>query len=368
MIESRAAVAHGAGEPLKVETVMFDDPGDGEVVVRVRAAALCHSDLHVINGALPAVPMIMGHEAGGIVEAVGPGVSGLKLGDHVIFSFIPACGHCHFCQRGKTVMCERGPAPAGLPLSGRYQARLADGAEIGQMQRLGAFSERTVVHEDSCTMVPADMNLAAASLLSCGFTTGAGAVLSAAATQPGDSVVVIGAGGVGHAAVMGAVIAGASTIIAVDVQASKLDSARRFGATATVNASETDWVAAVRELTGGYGADRAISSLTQSTGEHLQQLIAAVSRGGTAVMVGSVTGLASIDVPPRGLVWEAKTLVGTLYGTHDPRREQVRFIDLYRAGRLPLDDLITATYGLDEINVALADLSAGKNIRGVIEM
>ena len=368
MIESRAAVAHAPGEPLQVQTVLFDDPRQGELVVRVRAAALCHSDLHVINGALPDVPMIIGHEAGGIVESVGPGVTAVVPGDHVIFSFIPACGHCHFCMRGTTVMCERGPSPTGLPLSGNYQARLPDGRAVGQMQRLGAFSERTVVHEDSCTVVPGDMDLKAASLLSCGFTTGAGAVLSAAGTRPGDSVVVIGAGGVGHAAVMGAVIAGASTIIAVDVQAHKLESARRFGATAVVDATQGDWVGAVRKLTGGYGADRAISSLTQSTAEHLQQLIASVSKGGTAVMVGSVTGLNSIDVPPRGLVWEAKTLVGTLYGTHDPQREQVRFIDLYRAGRLPLDDLITATYSLEEINVALADLASGKNIRGVVEM
>lgn len=368
MIESRAAVAHAPGEPLRVETVFFNDPGEREVVVRVQAAALCHSDLHVINGALPSVPMIMGHEAGGIVEAAGPGVTKLAPGDSVIFSFIPACGHCHFCQRGTSVMCERGPSPAGVPLAGAYQARLADGRELGQMQRLGAFSERTVVHEDSCTVIPADMDVKAASLLSCGFTTGAGAVLDAAGTRAGDSVVVIGAGGVGHAAVIGAVVAGASTIIAVDVQPHKLQSALRFGATAVVDASDGDWVAAVKELTGGYGADRAISSLTQSTSEHLRELVASVSKGGTAVMVGSVTGLSSIDVPPRSLVWEAKTLVGTLFGTHDPQREQVRFIDLYRAGRLPLDDLITATYSLDDVNVALADLASGKNIRGVMVM
>jgi Zn-dependent alcohol dehydrogenase len=286
----------------------------------------------------------------------------------VIFSFIPVCGHCHFCSRGTPVMCERGPSPAGLPLSGSYQARLPSGEEVGQMQRLGAFSERTVVHEDSCAVIPLDVSMAAASLLSCGFTTGAGAVLDAASTRPGDSVVVIGAGGVGHAAIIGAVVAGAATIIAVDVQPHKLQSALRFGATAIVDASDGDWVAAVRELTGGYGADRAISSLTQSTPEHLRELVAAVSKGGTAVMVGSVTGLDSIDVAPRGLVWEAKTLVGTLFGTHDPQRAQTRFIDLYRAGRLPLDDLITSTYGLDEVNVALADLAVGKNIRGVILM
>jgi S-(hydroxymethyl)glutathione dehydrogenase/alcohol dehydrogenase len=367
MIESRAAIALASGSPLAIETVYFEEPVEHEVLVRISAAAICHSDLHTINGPMAHLPMIIGHEAAGVVERIGPGVSSLTVGDAVIFSFIPSCGRCHYCRRGMTVVCERGPSPAGLPLSGRYGASLPDGTPVAQMQRLGAFSERTVVHEDSCMAIPAGVDPKAASLLACGFTTGAAAVTSAAATQEGDSVVVIGAGGVGHAALMGAVIAGASTIIAVDVDERKLESAVRFGATATINATKVDWVPRVIELTEGHGADRAISCVTSTAPEALAELVAATSRGGTAVMVGSVSALSSIDLPPRVLMWEAKTLTGALFGSQNPQLEQSRFLDLYRAGRLPLGDLITATYTLDQVNDAMDDMAAGRNIRGVIE-
>jgi len=367
MIESRAAVAFETGSPLVIETVRFEEPLEHEVLVTMSAAAICHSDLHTINGPMPYLPMIIGHEAAGVVERVGAGVSSLAPGDAVIFSFIPSCGRCHYCRRGMTVVCERGPSPAGLPLSGSYRASLRDGTPLAQMQRLGAFSERTVVHEDSCMAIPAGVDPKAASLLACGFTTGAAAVTSTAATREGDSVAVIGAGGVGHAAVIGAVIAGASVIIAVDVDERKLESARRFGATATINATSEDWVARVQELTDGHGADRTISCVTSTAPDQLAALVRATSRGGMAVMVGSVTGLDRIDLPPRVLMWEAKTLAGALFGGHNPQREQARFLDLYRAGRLPLDELITATYTLDQVNEAMDDMAAGRNIRGVIE-
>ncbi len=368
MIETRGAVLRTPDSPLSVETIEFDRPHTEEVLVRLAATALCHSDLHNIKLS-SYVPMLMGHEAAGVVEEVGEAVRTLAPGDKVIFTFVPACGRCYFCLRGMSVDCERGSGIGGRGelLDGTYRARTADGASLGQSTRLGALSERVVVHEDSCVKVPADTDLRVASLLSCGFTTGAGAAINIAKTEVGDSVVVIGVGGVGTAAIQGAVVAGAAEIIAVDVAEHKLESARRFGATRSVDA-RSDWVKAVRDATGGHGADRALLCVGNATDELVGATVAAVRKGGTAVLVGATVGLTHLAVRPAGALMAGhKVITGTMYGSNNPRRDQLRFLDLHRAGRLKLAEMITATYSLDQVNEGLADLAAGRNIRGVVE-
>ncbi len=368
MIGTRAAVLHKPDSPLSVETVEFEPPRAQEVLVRMVATALCHSDLHNIKLAAY-VPMIMGHEAAGVVEQIGTGVTTLVPGDKVLFTFVPSCGRCYFCLRGMAVDCERGSGMRGRGelLDGTYRARSADGTPVGQATRLGAFSERVVVHEDSCIKVPTDTELRVASLLSCGFTTGAGAAINVAKTEIGDTVVVIGVGGVGTAAIQGALIAGAGEVIAVDIAEHKLESARRFGATRTIDA-RGDWPRAIRDATGGHGADRALLCVGNISDEMVAGTVNAIRKGGTAVLVGATVGLTHLAVRPAGaLMVGHKIITGTLYGSLDPRRDQLRFLDLHRAGRLKLAEMITATYTLDQVNDGLADLAAGRNIRGVIE-
>lgn len=361
MIESRAALMRSAGQPLSVEAVTYQDPQEGEVLVRVVAASVCHSDLHTIANGAPHLPMIIGHEAAGVIEAVGPGVIDVQPGQKVALSFVPSCGRCWACLHGVPVECVRGSAIGtdGRALDGTFRARTADGEEVGQMVRLGAFSERIVVHRDSCVLV-GDADLTIAALMSCGFLTGAGAVLNIAGTRPGDSVLVVGTGGVGIAAIQGAVVAGAGRIVAVDINDDKLATARAFGATDTVDGTDPAWSGKVVELIGGRGADQAISCVGSLSDEHLSQLMAAIRGGGTAVLVGA--GRAQLDVFAMG----RKTLTRTLYGSHDPKRDQIRMLELYDAGKFRLEEMISQTYTLDTVNDAIEDLRSGKNIRGVI--
>lgn len=368
MIESRAAVLREKGGALCVETVEFDDPRAQEVLVKVAAASLCHSDLIAVGSRFTQAPMIIGHEASGTVEAVGSGVTGLRVGDRVIFSFIPSCHHCHACDRGMFVDCERGPGFDGLSLEGDTHARTRDGLDVRQMTRLGVFSERVVVHQDSTVRIPDDTDLRIAALVSCGFTTGAGAAIHAADTQVGETVVVVGTGGVGTAAIQGAVAAGAGRIFAVDVHAAKLDSARAFGATDVLDAREVDWAAEILAATGGYGADKALLCVGSGTEEQIADLVKAIRPGGTAVLVGATMAAQSLGVHPSEISSKHKTLTGSLYGGDNPRADQLHFLDLHRAGRLKLEEMITKTYTLDQVQEALDDLKAGVNIRGLIEL
>ena len=368
MIESRAAVLRVVGEPLSVEWVTFDQPREGEVVVRMEWAGVCHSDLNRIAQQGTRVPLIIGHEGSGVVEQAGPGVHKLAVGDRVILSFIPSCGRCHQCTNGAPVACERGSSADGAHLDGTFRARSSDNLELGQMQRLGAFSERVVIHEDSCTSVEADADLRSAALLSCGFTTGAGSVINSARTEVGDTVVVVGVGGVGMAAVQGAVTAGASYVIAVDINDRKLQLARDLGATHQIDPREHDWTQEVKNITQGRGAERAVLCAGEPTGEMISQLVECLCVGGVAVIVGSAPRLQSIDVAPRALMWASKSIVGCLYGGMDPKREQRRWLQLMRAGRVKVAEMITAEYSLDEINVAISDMTAGRNIRGIINL
>jgi len=364
MIESRAALLREPGQPLSIETVAYAEPTAREVAVRVVATAVCHTDLHAVANGGPHLPMIMGHEAAGVVEKVGSAVTDLAEGQHVALSFVPSCGSCWACLRGLQIECVRGPGIGGngTALDGSFKARSAAGEDVGQMVRLGTFSERIVVHRDSCVPVPEAVDMIAACLMSCGFLTGAGSVLNVAKTQPGDNVVIAGTGGVGLAAVQAAALAGAARVIAVDVNPDKLAMAKALGATDAVDASDSDWPDRVKELIGGRGADQAVSCVGTITDEHLAQLMACVRGAGTAVLVGG--GRASISFAGLG----RKTLTRTLYGSLNPKADQIRMLELYRAGKFKIHELVSKRYDLDGINEALADLRSGANIRGVIWM
>jgi NDMA-dependent alcohol dehydrogenase len=366
VIESRAAVIRDTSQPMTVEMVRFEDPHDAEIVVAVHTAALCHSDVFTIRGSWTKVPMIPGHEASGTVESIGPGVDGVAVGDKVIFNFIPPCGECHFCLRGQPVDCVRGMGD-GTMLDGTTRARTRDGLELRQATRLGVFSERVVVHRDSVLVVPPDTDLRTASLLSCGFTTGAGAAVNLAAVRPGESVLVVGVGGVGAAALQGAVSAGAAMLIAVDVSEEKLDLARTFGATHTIDAREGDFSKRVLELTGGFGADKAMLCVGSAHPEQVVSLIASIAPGATAVLVGYAGEMSDMPIPPSAIGMSHKTIRGCRFGSDNPKRDQLHFLDLHNSGRLKLEEMITRTYALDEINEAVDDLESGRNCRGVIE-
>lgn len=362
MIEARAALLRSPGGPLSVEKVTYSEPGPDEVVVRIVAASLCHSDVHTIKNGAPHLPMIVGHEAAGVVEQVGSGVTDLAPGRKVGLSFVPSCGTCWSCRRGFPIECERGAGMGGdgRALDGTFKATSGDGEDVGQMVRLGAFAERVVVHRDSLVALEDDTDLRIAALMSCGFVTGAGAVLNVAGTRVGDDVVIVGTGGVGIAAIQGAHVAGAARIIAVDISDDKLATAKSFGATHTVNAGNPDWPAEVVAITDGHGADQVVSCVGWISDEHLTQLLASLHGLGRAVLVSA--GPANLNVGILG----RKSLTRTLYGGVDPKADQVRFLNLHRAGRFQMEEMITQTYPLDRINDAVEDLHAGKNIRGVI--
>jgi S-(hydroxymethyl)glutathione dehydrogenase/alcohol dehydrogenase len=354
---------------LSIERIELDEPGEHEVLIRMAAAGVCGSDRHYNTGyRTMRLPVVPGHEGAGVVEAVGPGVRGVSVGDHVVQTFVAPCGQCYRCRRRKFTYCEvgLGAASDGKMMDGSFRFRSAEGW-IGTGMRLGSFSQYTVSPETACVVIPRDIDLTPASLVSCGVSTGVGAALNVAEVTPGDSVAVFGIGGVGAAAIAGAVIAGAAAVIAVDILDGKLEMARSFGATHTVNAREHDVVAAVREATGGYGVDKAILCIDIVRPEHLAAAIDCLDAGGTAVIVGgAASGLDNIPTSPALLMRDSKRVLGTMYGGMDPHRDVLRYLELYRAGRLPLDRFVTSTYELDAINICFDDLIAGRNVRGVV--
>jgi Zn-dependent alcohol dehydrogenases, class III len=367
-VETTAAVLRETGKPLSVERIELDEPGPGEVLIRMAAAGICFSDHHFLSGRrVMRLPAVIGHEGAGVVEAVGPGVAGIAPGDHVVQTFVAPCGRCLRCKRRKFTYCEVGLGVAdGTMMDGTFRMRSASG-EIGTGMRLGSFSQYTVSPETACVVIPKDIDLTVACLVSCGVSTGVGAALNIAAVRPGDTVAVFGVGGVGTAAVAGAVAGGAASVIAVDVVDAKLEAARTFGATHTVNAREVDPVAGIREATGGYGVEKAILCIDVVLPEHLAAAVDSLDKGGAAVVVGGAeSSLDHIPTPPASLMRDSKSVVGTMYGGLDPHRDVLRYLDLHRAGRLPLDRFVSRTYPLEEINTAMDDLLAGRNIRGVV--
>ncbi len=367
-MRAQAAVMRTKQQLLSIETIDVDQPGAGEVLIRMAAVGICGSDRHVIDGHYPApVPSVCGHEGAGIVEAVGPGVETIAVGDHVLQTFVGPCGSCQACRKGKRTFCTVGPHPDGTLLDGTYRMHDANGAGIGTTLGLGSFSSYTVSPARNCVVIPSDVDLDCAALIACGVSTGVGAVLNVARVQPGDNVAVIGIGGVGAAAVMGAVIGGAAQIIAVDVHEHKGSAAIGFGATEFVNAAEHDVAHRIRELTDGWGVDRVLLTVDRTLEEHYRAAMACLAPGGVAVLVGSsMAGLDHLPVRPAMFTSKQLSFTGTVYGGMDPARDALRYIDLYRSGRLPIDALITRRYPLDGINDAFDDLAAGRNIRGVV--
>lgn len=358
---------YAGSRPLAIESLELDPPGPGEVLVRIRAAGLCHSDLSVIDGNRPRpVPMVLGHEVAGIVESVGPEVSSLAPGDHVVAAFVPSCGHCRPCTIGRPALCEPGfrANSAGTLLSG--ERRLHDGqGDVHHHLGVSGFAERAVLAANSLVRVPSDLPYAEAALFGCAVITGVGAVVNTAGMPPGASAAVVGLGGVGLAALLAARMLEAPQLVAVDMNEQKLAVARELGATATVNAADPDATERLRDLTGG-GVAFAFEMAGSPRALELAYRITA--RGGTTVSAGLSHPQQQFTLPHLGLVAEERTLKGSYLGSCVPSRDIPRYIDWYRAGRLPVNRLLSERLRLDGINAAFDRLAAGESVRQVVEL
>ncbi|HEV7885636.1 MAG TPA: zinc-dependent alcohol dehydrogenase family protein [Solirubrobacteraceae bacterium] len=356
---------YARSRPLEIAELELDGPGPGEILARVRAAGLCHSDLSVIDGSRPRVmPMVLGHEAAGEVVELGPGVTELARGDHVVLTFVPSCGTCGPCLAGRAALCEPGAAAntAGSLLSGERRWHSLGDAPLHHHLGVSAFADHVVVSARSAVRVTPALPFDVAALFGCAVLTGVGAVLHSARVRPGDSVAVFGLGGVGLAALLGARVAGATTIVAVDVVADKLHRARELGATHAV-AGGADAVEAVREATGG-GAAHVIE--TVGSAQVLADAYAATRRGGTTVTVGLPHPEQVLSLQAVSLVAEERTLRGSYLGSSVPARDIPRFVDLHLAGRLPVDRLLTHRLGLDELNAGFDRLARGEAVRQAV--
>lgn len=368
LYEMGATAPFARSRPLRIETLELAAPGPGEALVEVAAAGLCHSDLSVIDGSRPRVmPMVMGHEAAGVVREVGPGTTGLTVGDHVVFSFVPVCGRCLPCATGRAALCENGARAnaAGTLLSGATRFSTCGGDRLHHHLGVSAFSRLTVAAAESLVPIPSDLSFETAALFGCAVMTGVGAVLNTARVQPGTSVAVFGLGGVGMAALLGARAAGAGPIVAVDVLASKLALARDCGATDVVDASAGDPVAAVRDLTHG-GTETTFECAGNERA--LVQAYEATRRGGTTVTVGLPHPDRRFSVPAVSLVAEERTVKGSYMGSCVPRRDIPRYIEMHRAGRLPVELLASGELSLEAINEGFDRLAAGAAVRQIVRL
>jgi alcohol dehydrogenase len=361
-----APMPYAQSRPLAIETLELAPPGPGEVLVRIGAAGLCHSDLSVINGDRPRpMPMALGHEAAGVVEALGAGVNDLERGDHVVLVFVPSCGHCAPCAEGRPALCEPGAAAngAGTLLSG--ERRLSRGtAPVNHHLGCSVFAEYATVSRRSLVRIERELPLHQAALFGCAVLTGVGAVVNTAHVQAGSSVAVIGLGGVGLASVMGARAAGARRIVAIDLAPAKLALARELGATDVFDARDPDCVAQVRSATGG-GVEFAFE-LAGSV-RALETAWRVTRRGGMTVTAGLPPPDAAFALPAVALVAEERTLKGSYIGTCVPSRDIPRYIELFRQGRLPVDRLLSGRLALDDINTGFDRLASGEAVRQVIE-
>lgn len=365
--EMGAAHPYAQSRPLGIETVTLAAPGRDEVLVKIAAAGLCHSDLSVINGSRPRpLPMALGHEAAGTVAALGEGVGDLAVGDHVIMVFMPSCGHCLPCAEGRPALCEPGAAANGKGVLLNGDIRLHAGGEaVHHHLGCSAFAEYAVVSRRSLVKVDKDLPLVDAALFGCAVLTGVGAVVNTAGVQPGQSVVVIGLGGVGLAAVIGAIASGAAQIVAVDLSDEKLALAAEVGATHTVNAAAPDAVEQVRAITGG-GADFTFEFA--GSARALDSAYRMARRGGTTVTAGLPAPDATLPLNIVSLVAEERTVKGSYIGTCVPVRDVPRFVALYRAGRLPVDRLRSGTIRLEDINAGFDRLHAGSVVRLIVDL
>lgn len=343
-----------------LEELELNSPQSGEVRVRLAACAICHSDIHYMEGAWGGtLPAVYGHEASGIVEQVGPDVVLLKPGDHVVVTLLRSCGRCFFCIRGEPNMCE-----TSFPLDRKSCLLDKSGASVVQGLRTAAFAEQVVVEQSQLVKIPQSLPLDSASLLACGVITGLGAVVNTARVPSGSSVVVIGTGGVGLNSIQGARLSGAQPIIAVDLVDGKLEAAKNFGATHGVNPAEQDLVTVVRSLTDGRGADFVF--VTVGSGQAITHSLALLRRGGTSVVVGMPASGVKASIEAVDLADTSKTIIGSKMGSTRLRVDVPKLVQLYQAGRLKLDELVTQRYALDQINEAIAAVKRAEALRNVI--
>jgi S-(hydroxymethyl)glutathione dehydrogenase / alcohol dehydrogenase len=360
-----AAVVYEHNRPVVVDELTLDEPKAGEVLLRMVASGVCHSDLSIVNGTIPYdPPVVLGHEGAGIVEQVGPGVTAVQPGDHVVLSFVSYCRQCKMCLTGRVCLCRGFSTRRGYLLDDTCRLHDRKGRDVAQMARIGTMSQYSVVPEQSVIPIDARYPLDRAALVGCGVTTGVGAVMHTAQVEPGSTVAVIGVGGVGLNVIQGAQLAQAGQIIAVDLAPNKLEMARQFGATDVVNAGQGDPVAAVHALTGGWGVDYAFEVIGNPA--TIAQAYAMIRPAGAAVIVGLTRVDAHVSIPTEELTRCEKRLIGSFYGSSCPHEDMPRLLGLYDEGKLKLDELITRTYRLEEINEAFADMEAGLNARGVI--
>ncbi len=372
-MKTRAAILSAIGlpppyadsRPLRIETVELDAPGPGEVMVRVKAAGLCHSDLSVINGdRVRPVPMVLGHEAAGTVQALGAGVDDLAAGDHVVMVFVPSCGHCLPCSEGRPALCEPAFAAntAGTLLSGARRLK-HNGAALNHLLGVAAFADHVTVSRRSLVKVDKSLAFEHAALFGCAVLTGVGAVVNTAALKSGQTAAIVGLGGVGLAGLLGAVAAGASKVVAIDVNPEKLAFARRLGATHTVNGRDSDAIEQVKAATGG-GADCAFDFA--GSVQALETAYRVTRRGGTTVSAGLPNPRHSFPLPALNLVAEERTLKGSYIGTCVPLRDIPRYVALFQQGKLPVDQLLTGRLKLGQINEGFDRLHKGEAIRQVV--
>ncbi|MGI8686322.1 MAG: S-(hydroxymethyl)mycothiol dehydrogenase [Acidimicrobiales bacterium] len=354
----QGVVARAKGEPVTVETIVVPDPGPGEALVEVKACGVCHTDLHYREGGISDdFPFLLGHEAAGVVDQVGEGVTGLAAGDYVVIAWRAPCGRCRSCRRGRPWYCFDS-RKASQPMT------LADGTPLSPALGIGAFAERTLVAAGQCVQIDRRARPEAAGLIGCGVMAGFGAAVNTGNVGPGDTVAVIGCGGVGSAAVAGAALMGARKVIAVDIDPRKLEWATRFGATDTVDASSTDPVEAVRALTDGFGADVVIEAVGRP--ETWKQGFYARDHAGTLVQVGVPTPDMKIEMPLVDLFGRGGALKSSWYGDCLPTRDFPRLVDLYLKGRLDLDGFVTETIGPGDVEKAFEKMHRSEVLRSVV--
>lgn len=369
-ISTRVSLLRQAPGSFELATVQLADPRHGEVTVKLAATGLCHSDDHMATGDLRAsiYPLVGGHEGAGVITAVGPGTKGLAVGDHVVFSFVPACGRCEFCARGMSNLCDLGAAimSGGRPDEPGTYRMSENGVPVGQAMGISTFSEYSTVPVDSVVKIDQTIPLAAAALLGCAVPTGWGSAVRSANLTPGAVAIVMGVGGIGAVALQGAVHAGARTVIAVDPQPFKREMAPTFGATHVFSSIEeaTDFA---KSVTNGQGADATIVSVGVMKGEYVAQALSSVRKAGTVVVTG-LGNIFDIGVPISlaEVTLYQKRIQGSLFGQANPRFDIPNLLRLYQEGRLKLDELITTRYKLEDVAQAYADMHAGKNIRGLV--
>ena len=371
-MKTKAAILWERNTPWSVEEIELDPPKTGEVLVKMHASGMCHSDEHLVTGdlagATPEPPLIGGHEGAGVVLEVGAGVFSVKPGDHVVFGFVPACGRCPSCSSGHSNLCDMGALTAtGMQLSDGTSRHHARGKDIALgIGGLGTFALHTVVNEASCIVIDKDIPLDRACLLGCGVVTGWGSSVYAAQVEPGDTVAVVGVGGIGANAVQGAKLAGARVVAAIDPVEFKREKAMEFGATHT-HASIDEALAALGDTTWNRGFDKVIMTCGVGNGDVLGQAFWLGGKRSKIVVTNIHPTLeATIAVPAVFLTVFEKQLIGSLFGSANPRRDIPKLLELYSQGQLDLDGLVTRTYTLDDINQGYADMNAGKNIRGVL--